>query len=524
MAIMTFAAIDIGSYHVIMEIFEITKKQGLKSLDYVEKRIELGKDTFVEGKISNNMVNELCLVLNDFQRIMKEYQVTNYRACATSAVREADNAQIVLGRIYQNTGIRVEILSNSEQRFLGYKSVASTEAEFPNMITKGTAVLDMGGGSVQVSLFDKDMLITTQNLLLGNFRVRERLLALENSVLHYETLVEEFIRNEIISFKKVHLKDRKIQNIVLVGEFLSEVFAKSSAEKKMLTKDQFYELYKKVINSSPIELAVYLNIPLENATLLIPTVIIYYNFMKEFGAELIWAPGTQITDGIAYDYAEKMKMIKSAHHFENDIVMAARTMGKRYGVSKAHVQAVMNVAMTIYDSTKKVHGLSQRERLLLECAVFLHDCGKFVSLTNTAECSYQIIMATEIIGLSHKEREMIAQIVRLNTIPMESYESLSKKADLDLNDYLTITKLTAILRLANGMDRSHLQKVQQIRAAVKEDKLVLNVTTNKDFTLEQGLLGNEIEFFENVFGIKPVIKVKKCDDKSFKVNNSSNRG
>ena len=169
--------------------------------------------------------------------------------------------------------------------------------------------------------------------------------------------------------------------------------------------------------------------------------------MKEFGAELIWAPGTQITDGIAYDYAEKMKMIKSAHHFENDIVMAARTMGKRYGVSKAHVQSVMTVAMTIYDSTKKVHGLSQRERLLLECSVFLHDCGKFVSLTNTAECSYQIIMATEIIGLSHKEREMIAQIVRLNTIPMESYESLSKKADLDLNEKtLTIDEYEKILQ------------------------------------------------------------------------------
>lgn len=524
MAVITFAAIDIASYHVIMEIFQISKKQGLKSLDYLEKRIELGKDTFVEGRISNGMVDELCLILKDLKRIMKEYQVVDYRACASSAIREAENSQIVLGRIYQNTGIKVDVLSNSEQRFLGYKSVASTEAEFPNIITKGTAVLDMGGGSVQVSLFDKDMLITTQNLMLGNFRVRERLSALENSVLHYETLVEEFIRNEIISFKKVHLKDRKIQNLVLVGGFLSDIFTKTSESKKMFTKEEFLELYQRVINSSPIELAMHLNIPLENAALLIPTVIIYQYFMKEFGAEIIWAPGTQLTDGIAYDYAEKIKMIKSAHNFDNDIVMAARTMGKRYGVSKAHVQSVMNIALTIYDSTKKIHGLTPRERLLLECAVNLHDCGKFVSLTNTAECNYQIIMATEIIGLSHREREIIAQVVRLNTIPMESYETISKKADLNVNDYLIINKLTAILRLANGMDRSHLQKVQQIRAVIKDDNLVINVTTNKDYTLEQGLLTGKIEFFETVFGIKTVLKVKKSDEKSIKASNTSTRG
>ena len=87
-----------------------------------------------------------------------------------------------------------------------------------------------------------------------------------------------------------------------------------------------------------------------------------------------------------------------------------RNIGKRYGVSKPHVQMVAKTALTIFDSMKKIHGLGPRERLLLECAVYLHDCGKYVSLSNSAECNYQIVMATEIIGLSHQEREMIAQI------------------------------------------------------------------------------------------------------------------
>lgn len=505
----TYAAIDIGSYNVIMEIFEISRKQGLRSIDYVEKRIELGRDTYADGRISNHLVKELCEVLNDFKRIMKTYQVAEYRACATSAIREATNARIVLGRIFQNTGIVVEILNNSEQRFLGYKSVACTEADFPNIITKGTAVLDVGGGSIQVSLFDKDMLITTQNMKIGYLRVRERLSALENTVPHYETLVEEFIQNEITSFRKVHLKDRKIENVILIGDYLPKVLLGDSEKQRMIKKDNFMELYKTIINSSLMELSVKLGISLEAASLLLPTVVICRRFMDEFGADTIWAPGTQLTDGIAYDYAERMKLIKSTHNFDNDIVMAARTIGKRYGVSKPHVQNVRDIALTIYDSTRKIHGLGKRERLLLECAVFLHDCGKFVSLINTAECNYQIIMATEIIGISHLEREMIAQIVRFNTIPMESYDALSRSTDVGLLEYLTINKLTAILRLANAMDRSHQQKVQQIRVTVREDQLIMNVTTNKDYTLEQGLLDEKIEFFETVFGIRPILKVKK---------------
>ncbi|MBS6194980.1 MAG: HD domain-containing protein [Clostridiales bacterium] len=509
MAVLTFAAIDIGSYNVAMEIFEISRKQGIKSIDFVDCRMELGRDTYAEGRISNEMVKKLCQVLNDYKRIMKEYQVSEYRICSTSALREAENGELVLDKIYQNTGMRVHVLGNSEQRFLGYKAIASTEADFAKIIAKGTAVLDIGGGSIQISLFDKDMLITTQNIKLGNLRIRERLMNLESAVLHYETLVEEFIRNEMISFKKLHLKDRKIENVILIGDYTPDILVNYVGDQRVIKKEQFLELYQKIVSRSPIELAMFLNTSLENASLLIPTAIIYRYFMDILGADTIWAPGTQLTDGIAYDYAEKMKMIRSSHNFENDIAMAVRNIGKRYGVSKSHVQMVAKTALTIFDSTKKIHGMGPRERLLLECAVYLHDCGKYISLVNMAECNYHIIMATEIIGISHREREMIAQTVRMNTLPVESFDSLSKRSDLGLAEYLIVNKLVAILRLANGMDRSHLQKIQQIKAVVHEEELRLNLVTNQDYTLEQGLLSEKIDFFEDVFGIRPVFKVKR---------------
>ena len=163
MAITTFAAIDVGSYSVCMNVYEMSKRTGIRQIDEIRHRLEIGKDTYGKGKISFDTARELCRILKDFSEIMKGYQVADYRACATSTLQEAENVWIVLEQVYQKTGIQVEILSNSEQRFFGYKSVASKENSFAKMIQKGTAIIEIGGGNVQISLFDKDALVTTQS-------------------------------------------------------------------------------------------------------------------------------------------------------------------------------------------------------------------------------------------------------------------------------------------------------------------------------------------------------------------------
>ena len=120
----------------------------------------------------------------------------------------------------------------------------------------------------------------------------------------------------------------------------------------------------------------------------------------------------------------------------------------------------------MFDATKKMHGMKERERLLLRMAVMLHDVGKYISLNNVADSSYNIIMSNEIIGLSHIEREMVALIAKYNTAVLPSYDELVMESSLSAEQYLTVSELTAIVRLANARDRSHLQKIQSIRAVL----------------------------------------------------------
>ena len=157
---------------------------------------------------------------------------------------------------------------------------------------------------------------------------------------------------------------------------------------------------------------------------------------------------------------------------------------------------------------KKIHGLSKRERLLLRLAALLHDCGKYVSMVNLAECSYQIIMATEMIGLSHVEREIVANVVKFNHSNFVYFDDLESKT-LDRVDYLVMAKLTAILRIANGLDRSHKQKFTDIKAMLKDNTLLITVDTPEDITVEKGLFEHRATFFEEVFSVRPVIKQKR---------------
>ena len=509
MAVMTFSAIDIGSYEVSMKIFELSKKIGFRELNDVRYSLELGKGVYSNGKLDTQMLDVLCETLNDFKRMMQDFGVVEYRACGTSALRELANPLIIVEQIYRRTGFKVEILSNAEQHFLGYKSIAAIERGFKKMIQKGTAILDVGGGSLQVSLFDKDALVTTQSLKMGSLRIRQRLQELEKTTIHYDKLVEEFIRNDLTNFQRLYLKDRDIKNVILMGDFITDMIFQEEMKDKIITRNEFMKRYEDTVDKTEDVLAQEMEIDPEYASLVVPTMVVCRSFIDIFQAEALWAPGVSLLDGIAYDYAEKKKFIRSVHNFENDILVTSKNIAKRYSSSKSHIQGTMNLCLNIFDSMKKVHGMGKRERLLIQIAALLHDCGKYISMGNVSECSYQIIMSTEIIGLSSLERKMIAYAVRYNTTAFVYYDEIQMLgAGIDRESYIKIAKMTAILRLANAMDRSHCQKVKGIKTVLKDRELQMVMDSSQDISLELGLLQDKVAFFEEVFGIRLVIRGK----------------
>lgn len=505
-----FAAIDIGMYYVSMELFELKKKETMLSLGSVRQRLELGKDIFALKKITMKRVEELISILEGFRGIMREYRVSDYRICAKAAVREARNLVFVVEHVTRETGMEIEILSNSEQRFISYKSIASRGERFDNCIRKSTAIIDVGGGSTQLSLFEKDALVATQNIQLGSLRIRERLAGFEKETSRYDLLVEQMARKDISDFAHMYVKDRKVEHIILVGDYFTNlIFQNRGDADKIETREEFLEWYDHIVRLAPREVAEELGIVEDLSSVLIPMAVLYRTIIEELGAEKIWLPGIQLTDGIAYDYAERKKLIRPTHDFERDIRIEARRLAEKYGGNSAHIRQITKTADALFDVLKKGSMLDSRARLLLKVACALHECGRYISLVHVGECSYNIIRSTEIIGLTDRERYMIACIVRYSTSDFAFYEELVLDPQLGRREFVLVAALTAILRVAVSLDYSRMQKPEEIKITKKERKIIFRVETREDFTLEKGIFLENTEFFEEIYDLKPVLKIKK---------------
>ena len=512
MSVKTFAAIAVGSYELSMKIFEFSGKNRMHQIDMLGRRIDLGSDTYAYGKISAEKVDELCRTLKEFTEIMKAYKVDEYKAYGTSAIRETENAAIVLDQIAQRTGIRIESLSNSEQHFLDYKSVASKGEDYRKIIEDKTAILEIGGGSIQISLFDNDTLVSTQNLLLGVLRIQEYLNRFRVKRSNRENFITEMAMAQLDNYKKLYLKDREIRNLIVIDDYFSPwVIKKAGGEQNrvVVAREIFYKALERLRGENPARLSVALDIPEEKVPLMFVSGVLIGLLAELMDVKQIWMPGVTLCDGIAYEYAEKQKLLRGEHDFERDIVACAMNMNKRYMGSRKRAEALENISVSIFNSLKKIHGLGSRELLYLRLASILQECGKFISMMNIGESSYQIVMATEMIGLSHQEREIVANVVRFNHSKFIYYSGRNDVCGLDREAYLTVAKLTAILRLANGLDRSHKQKLKGLKASLKESQLILSADTTEDITLEKGFFEERSEFFQEVFSIEPVLKQKK---------------
>ncbi len=508
-----FAAIDLGSYEMSLKIFELSEKNGVRELDHVRHRMDLGSETYASGQISTGHVEEMIRILSEFRQIMKSYGATHYKAYGTSAVRETRDFIILQELIRQRTHLQIDVLSNSEQRFLDYKSIALKSEQFQEIIKKPTAIIDIGGGSIQISLFEKDALVATQNLKTGVLRLHAIMNTVQATRFKYFELISELVNTQLAVFSKMYLNDRKIENLIIIDDYVAPVLRRIKNEPGKVgyaSSAEYRGFLENASDRNTMEVAKRFNIPEENIPLLYVSAILIKCILEITKAEYLWAPGVTLCDGIAYEYAEKKNFIKTPHDFEQDIVSCAKNISKRYMGSKSRRETLWQIASTIFDNTKKIHGLSKRDRLLLQVATMLHDCGKYISMVNLGDCSYNIIMSTEIIGLSHKERMIVANVVRYNHEEFDHFGSGSPYIEgLSYEEYLKVAKLTAILRVSNGLDRTHKQKFKDVKVTLKDHEMIINIDTRADITLEKGLFNNRASFFEEVFGIKPIIRQKR---------------
>ena len=502
-----FASIYIGTYETTLKVFEVVKQKGAKTIDVQKIQSDIIKDILSKGMILPETVDKLCRILNDMKRTIEGYKVDAFSVVAGPNIRQASNDLVVLEQIKMRTGFSPIVLSNSEQRFLGYQAVASTE-NFDELISDSAVLVDVGGVSLQITLFSKGKIITTQHLSLGTVSINENLRKLGSTSGNSLEQTYEMMYKELDVFKTMFLRDIEPKYMILFGVQVNSITERiSSFSSKSIKTEEYLDCLNKINRQYIKRFDDSNDIYLDNENVIEPVVMLYKALAETLNPAMVFAPGVSVGEGMMYNHSYQKKWLVSKHDFDNDIITAAWSIAKRYGSYQPHLKALYRLSGEIFDAMKKYHGLTKRHRVLMECIAILHDCGKYISLAEASSCSYTIIMASEILGLTHKERELIASTVEFNRKPVEPYDNMSDRFTQD--EYLTILKLLAILKVANALDRSHKQKIKNVSMKVKDNELVINIEANSSLALEKGLFTKNASYFQEIFGIKPVLREKQ---------------
>ena len=504
------AVIDIGSLTARLKIFELGQKKRPKEIETIRKYISLGTQAFRTKALQTEQTNSICECLRSFEVKCREYKVSRIFCVATSALRDAKNREVVLEQIKIKTGFRVEVLDNSMERFYQNIAVKETMPDFKDIVEHGTMILDIGAGSMQATVYDKSEFIFSQNTVLGSLRISEMLSDLQKKTTHYEDVLEEFIAQDLDDYHAVEPKGITYKSLIAFGGetgFIKLLAGKGFSDYVVLSKKEFMKVYEYLLHTRPTDLTLNDSIPSSIAPLLLPAALIVRNMLEYTGLDEIYFPTASLSDGVVYSYAVKNMEYKPAIDPLSDLISGARNIAKRYRTDRKHIEFVEKAALEIFDASLKYTGLKPRERFLLQLSAILHEVGKFVQAKSHNDAAHYLINYTELIGLDNNELDIVGLVVKL--YPRENPYEDPFYGNLPSEKKVLVSKLTAILRIADAMDSSHRQKIDKFSAHIQGDELSIVCNTTNDCSFEKWSFDHRSDLFEEIIGIKAILKIRR---------------
>lgn len=497
------AVIDMGSNSVRMVVAQVLPDGRLELLERVRRAVRLGQDTFVRGRLSQRTMAAALAIMRDCRRILDTYGVREVRAVATSAVREALNADAFLDRIFLATGLEVEVIEPSEEGRLTVNAVLEAMGAAAGLQESYALIVDVGGGSALLTFLKRGQITISGSYAMGSIRLQEMLATSQEPADRAAGLLRHQIESVVASIKKT-MPLGLVEYFVAVGgdaRFTAAQIGKPlhSADLATVQKAPFERFVEKCTSHTADELARLHRIPYADAETLVPALLVYDILLNHTQATEMIVSSVSMRDGLLLDMM-RMTRGEEPAQLRESIIQAARSLGEKYQYDEAHSLHVADLACRLFDELRKEHGLGDRHRLLLRLAGILHDIGTFVSVRSHHKHSYYLIANSELYGLQRAELNIVALVSRYHrrSSPKPThleYMSLSRE------HRMAVSKLAAILRVADALDRGHAQQVRDIRFERDANELIVYVAGLPDLTLERRAMAPKSDLFMEIFGL-----------------------
>lgn len=502
------AVIDMGASAVRLAIAEIGPDGSVHLLEDATRGVLLGKDTFTHGRITAATTAATLRVLQGFRRIMDGYQVQTCRAVATSAVREAVNADTFLDRVRLRTGISVEIIDGPAENRLTYLAVREALAGHEALIRGSALLAEIGGGSADLSLLRGGEPVMTGTYALGAIRMRQALAGWRGPQEQWVRLLRRQIHNVVDDIRRQIPLGEAVHFIALGGDarFAAGRLVAEPAEGRAfrtVPRDAFLGFCEEMASLDVDALVEEHHLHQAAAETLLPALLAYRELLAETQATVVVVPEASLRAGLLLDLARGGS--GGFAEFRRQVIASAQALGEKYNVDPRHAGQVAQLAVRLFDDTAAEHGLGERDRLLLEVAALLHDTGIYISLRGHHKHALYLLSVSEIFGCSRDDMAIIANVARYHRRALPQKSHLPFMA-LDRGTRVRVSKMAAILRLANALDSDHLQKVRDVRVVAEDDTLALEVDGAGDLTMERLASMARADLFTDLFGRRVVFR------------------
>ncbi len=502
--------IDVGSTAIRLVVAEIRPDGSWSMLDRAARPVNLGRDVFVSGVISRQTMAQSLQILSGFVEILQGWQIgrEDVHVIATSAMRDARNRDTFVDRVNLRTGFLINTIEGIEENRLTYLAVryALRDAEV-GLGRSNSIILEVGGGSTELILLRRGKVVAAHSMNIGTIRIEQQLRSIFGSVDYLGQFVSENIRAAQDTLE-VELKLDRIRIFVAVGgdaRLAARKVGRKEGERYWLMEKEDFDRFVHRLQGLTVDECVHrFQIPYNEAEGLAPALLVYQQFLDKTSATRLIVPDVSIREGVLLSLASEPDPAVQ-QEFHSQVLASAVTLGQKYHFDEKHARHVASLALSLFDQLREEHGLDDFSRLLLEVAALVHDIGSYVSTTGHHKHGQYLVSNSDIFGLHRDDMKIISNVVRyhrkaLPTASHISYISLPREKRMQ------VSKLAALLRTADALDKGHQQRIERITVEKQDDQLVLSNTRHGDISVERFGLARKVNMMEEVFGLKVVLR------------------
>lgn len=496
-------AIDIGSNAIRFLAAEFEARESFRILASVRAPVRMGREAFRARHIHDDVMDAAVEALRGFAAQMRELEVVGYRAVATSAVRDSENGDEFVDRVWRECEIRIETITGTEEAHLVWLAVRH---QIP-LDERRWVLVDLGGGSVEVSLVDRDEIHWSESHPLGTVRLLE-----EMGDISAEP--PERVRRRLedhAAMLRISALARRVDaaGMIATGGNIEELAALAAARPddrgvSRLWLTALDPVMERLGELSPRERVRQLGLREDRADVILPAAVVYERIARLVGAHQIVVPGVGVKEGLLHDVVEDI--IEHGGHearLDREVAAGALATGRRFQFDEPHARQVARLSLELFDQLRELHGLGAPERRILAAAALLHDVGQFVAYRKHHKHSFYLISNLELAGFTPRQIGMVALVARYHrrAEPKEAHEGYG---ELPREERDVVDRLAALIRIGDALDREHRQQVSALTARVdrKEEELLLEIDGTGDLLPERWAVQRKAEWFEEVFGLE----------------------